>query len=64
MTMPKFKFEVTQVLRVERTSTIEVDGDSPEDALEALQNGEVDIPSDDALWRAVGSVEDETYKEV
>lgn len=62
--MPKFKFEVTQVLRVERTITIEVDGDSSEDALEALQNGEVDIPSDDNLWKSVGSVENETYRSI
>lgn len=62
--MPKFKFEVTQVLRVERTITIEVDGDSSEDALEALLRGEVDIPSDDNLWKSVGSVENETYRSI
>lgn len=41
----KHKVKVTQVLRVEKSTVIEVEADSMEDAIEAISSGEIDLPS-------------------
>lgn len=49
--MPIFKIKVTQVLRKEREAVIEVEEASLEKALEAVGNGEYDLPSSDSpFW--------------
>lgn len=56
----KFTVTVTQVLRIERTLEVEVEAVSREAAVEALENGEQDIPSEDEKWKIVrSSVENE-----
>jgi hypothetical protein len=39
------KVKVTQVLRVTKTTILDVEADSLIDAIEAVSNGEVDLPS-------------------
>lgn len=41
----KHKVKVTQVLRIEKSTVVEVEADSMEDAIEAISSGEVDLPS-------------------
>lgn len=41
----KHKVKVTQVLRVEKSTVIEVEADSMEDAIESISSGEIDLPS-------------------
>jgi len=41
----KHKVKVTQVFRVKKSTVIEVEADSMEDAIEAVSSGEVDLPS-------------------
>lgn len=40
----KHKVKVTQVLRIERSTVIEIEADSIEDAIEAIGLGEIDLP--------------------
>ncbi len=39
------RVKVVQALRVEKFTVVEVDADSVEDAIEAINSGEVDLPS-------------------
>lgn len=62
----KYKVKVTQVLRVEKSTVIEVEADSMEDAIEAISSGEIDLPSasDDMgnVWTVDhSSLENEEY---
>jgi len=41
----KHKVKVTQVLRVVKSTIMEIDADSMEDAIEAISSGEIDLPS-------------------
>lgn len=41
----KYNVKITQVLRVEKSTVIEVDADSMEDAIEAISSGDIDLPS-------------------
>lgn len=47
--MAKHEIWVTQVLRVERHTVVEVEADSADDAIEAVSNGDGDLP-DDSRW--------------
>lgn len=52
--------KVTQVLRVERETTMEVDAESHEAAIELIAYGEVDLPTD--AWTVSGeAVQNEEY---
>lgn len=47
----KHKVKVTQVLRVETSTVIEIEAENVDDAIEAISNGEVDLPSaSDDVW--------------
>lgn len=41
----KHKVKMIQVLRVETSTIIEVEAETVEDAIEAIQTGEIDLPS-------------------
>lgn len=61
--MPKFPVTVTQVFRVERTATIEVEADDMESAVESVASGEVDLPEHDAdVWEEFFELQNE-YQE-
>lgn len=65
----RHRIMVTQILRVEKQIVLEVDAPSVADAIEAIDSGEVDIPSaaDDIanLWTvARSSLEHEDYRAV
>lgn len=62
----KHKVKVTQVLRVVKSTIMEIDADSMEDAIEAISSGEIDLPSasDDMgnVWTVDhSSLENEEY---
>lgn len=62
----KQQVKVVQTLRVEKSTVIEVEADSIEDAIEAISSGEVDLPSasDDIgnVWVVENStLENEAY---
>lgn len=63
----KYQVKVTQLFRVEKSTTIEVEANSIEDAIEAVSNGEVDLPSasDDpgSIWTVERvTLENEEYR--
>ncbi|MDF0491478.1 hypothetical protein PX699_16875 [Sphingobium sp. H39-3-25] len=62
----KHRIKVVQVLRVEKSTIVEVDADSVTDAIEAIGLGKVDLPSasDDIgnVWAVeCESLENEEY---
>lgn len=63
----KQRVKVTQVLRVEKSTVVEIEAETMEDAIEAVSSGEIDLPSasDDVgnLWTVEGSsLENEEYE--
>lgn len=63
----KHKVKVTQVLRVEKSTVIDVEAETMEDAIEAVSSGEIDLPSatDDLghVWTVEhSSLENEEYE--
>ncbi|KKW92499.1 hypothetical protein [Sphingobium chungbukense] len=61
-----FRITVTQTLRVEKSTVIEVEAISFDEAVEAISTGEIDLPSasDDIgkrWWVDRSSLEDEAY---
>lgn len=49
----KHRIKVNQICKVTRTTVIEVEAESLQEARELVMNGEIDLPNaDDAVWEA------------
>jgi hypothetical protein len=62
----KHRVKVTQVLRVEKSTIIEIEANSIENAIEAISLGEIDLPTashdPDSVWIVESSsVQNEAY---